>query len=102
MDIKSSGTLMERLQRQIKYWPRKQYFHQWFFNEVELRNKKKKINRLIDDTDWWLEFSCPKNLKHLKINFRSEHNESFIKGKYEGKLEERKRISLLINELNNR
>ena len=102
MDIKSSGTLMERLQKQIRYWPRKQYFHQWFFDQVALRNKKKKINRLIDDTDWWLEFSCPKNLKHLKINFRSEHNESFIKGKYKGKLEERKRISLLVNEINNR
>jgi len=57
------------LQNEIKAWPRRQYFYQWFFDKKPLRDKKKKINRLIDDLDFF-------------IKMYGKGNEAFIKYRY--------------------
>jgi len=79
MNPNSSIRNTHPLQREIKYWTRQQYFYQWFFSQTKLKNKKKNINRFIDDKDFL-------------INFSGLDSETYIKYRLQMKLDEQKKI----------
>ena len=75
MTPQNNKTLLHHLQLKIKNWPRQQYFYQWFFAQKALKDKKKNINRFIDDKDFLINISGMGNENYIKYTQKLKQDE---------------------------
>ena len=58
------------LQKEISKWSRREYFYKWYFDQMHMQKTKVKINKFVNDNDFWLKLNRLSNEDAVKLKHK--------------------------------